>query len=406
MNRPLFLASCVLLLLAPGWAQTGVRVDHTCTQLAAIPANWITKAKQVLHIAYGHTSHGSQLTSGMSGLVTFSKGGPQFAFNNGGSNGALDLHDRAMGGDVGYYPQWVNNTRAYLDNPANKDVNVIIWSWCGQVSTYTQQRMVDAYLAPMTKLEKDYPQVTFVYMTGHLDINKYQNTYDRNQQIRAYCKANNKVLYDFADIESFDPDGKFYQFANDNCDYFNKNKVKLGNWAINWQNSHVLGVDWYSCSSAHSQPLNANLKAYAAWWLWARLAGWQGTTALKADAASISAQTGGRVQFTLSAGAAFANRGYILVGSASGTSPGVVLPGGKTILPIVLDQLTWITLDPLNKSVFNNFWANLDSTGAATASLILGPVTTDLIGYSMHYAYGVYNPYDFTSNAVAVRIVR
>jgi len=38
----------------------------------------------------------------------------------------------------------VNNTRAYLDAPANKDVNVIIWSWCGQVSTYTQQRMIEA----------------------------------------------------------------------------------------------------------------------------------------------------------------------------------------------------------------------------------------------------------------------
>jgi len=35
-------------------------------------------------------------------------------------------------------------------------------------------------------------------------------------------------------------------------------------------------VDWYRCGSAHSQPLNANRKAYAAWWLWARLAGWNG----------------------------------------------------------------------------------------------------------------------------------
>jgi hypothetical protein len=33
-------------------------------------------------------------------------------------------------------------------------------------------------------------------------------------------------------------------------------------------------VDWYSCSSAHSEPLNANRKACAAWWLFARLAGW------------------------------------------------------------------------------------------------------------------------------------
>jgi hypothetical protein len=36
----------------------------------------------------------------------------------------------------------------------------------------------------------------------------------------------------------------------------------------------VEGVDWYNCDSAHSQPLNANRKAYAAWWLWCRLAGW------------------------------------------------------------------------------------------------------------------------------------
>jgi len=30
------------------------------------------------------------------------------------------------------------------------------------------------------------------------------------------------------------------------------------------------------CGSAHSEPLNANLKAYASWCLFARLAGWDG----------------------------------------------------------------------------------------------------------------------------------
>ena len=48
------------------------------------------------------------------------------------------------------------------------------------------------------------------------------------------------------------------------------------NWATAWQNSHTENVDWYNCSPAHSQALNGNLKAYAAWWLWARLAGWPG----------------------------------------------------------------------------------------------------------------------------------
>jgi hypothetical protein len=35
-----------------------------------------------------------------------------------------------------------------------------------------------------------------------------------------------------------------------------------------------VNVDWYECSAAHSQALNGNRKAYAAWWLWASLAGW------------------------------------------------------------------------------------------------------------------------------------
>jgi hypothetical protein len=56
--------------------------------------------------------------------------------------GALELHDRAMAGDVGYYPQLVGETRKYLDNPANKVVNVIASSWCGQHASRTRQTMI------------------------------------------------------------------------------------------------------------------------------------------------------------------------------------------------------------------------------------------------------------------------
>jgi hypothetical protein len=287
---------CATLLLTVGsaWADP-VIIDHRHTDITQIPQTAIEQAKTNLHIAYGHTSHGSQLTSGMTGLVAFANAGGLglslptdiFEWNNGGNNGALDFHDQAMAGDVGYYPQWENNTRTYLDNPANADVNVIIWSWCGQASDYTEQEMIDRYLAPMAQLEQDYPDVTFVYMTGHLDGGgETGNLNQRNQQIRNFCTTNEKALYDFADIESYDPDGLINYMvldANDACAYDSDgNGSRDQNWAINWQNSHTQGLDWYSCESAHSQALNANRKAYAAWWLWATLAGWNPSEANRA----------------------------------------------------------------------------------------------------------------------------
>lgn len=265
--------------------KSSITIDHRSVNITKIPESAILAAKEGLHIAYGHTSHGSQLITGMNGLVSFTNNGGKglslpnniFNWNNGGSDGALDLHDKAMDGDVGYYPAWVNNTKEYLDDPANSDVNVIMWSWCGQVSQkHKSDKLWDEFLKPMTELEEQYPNVAFVYMTGHVDIEVDSDNKAANDDIRTFCEENNKILYDFADIERYDPDGNYYEFVNDNCDYYNAQGNKLGNWATEWQNSHTEGVDWYNCSSAHSEPINANQKAYAAWWLFARIAGWDG----------------------------------------------------------------------------------------------------------------------------------
>jgi hypothetical protein len=252
-------------------------IDHRCINVNTIPSESISAAKKNLHIAYSHTSHGSQVTDGMTGLTSFK--GTLYSWNNGGSGGALDLHDYAMSGDLGAPDRtsWATQTRTYL--AANADVNVIIWSWCGQVSTSTEAD-ITAYLNLMSGLEKDFKNVKFVYMTGHLDgTGLTGNLHLRNEQIRNYCKTNNKILFDFADIECYNPDGVYFgaKKPNDACDYDNDGNGSLeSNWAIQWQNTHTQGKDWYNCSSAHSQPLNANQKAYAAWWLWARIAGWDG----------------------------------------------------------------------------------------------------------------------------------
>lgn len=251
-------------------------IDHRCTKLNSIPSEWITKAKQDLHIAYSHTSHGSQITDGMSGLIDFK--GELFNWNNGGSGDALDLHDYAMAGDLGNPDRtsWETRTRTYL--AAKSDVNVVIWSWCGQVSNATEAD-INTYLNLMSSLENDFKNVKFVYMTGHLDGSGLTGTLHlRNEQIRNYCKNNNKILYDFADIECYNPDDVYFgdKKPDDGCFYDPDGDGTLdGNWATEWQNAHTQGIHWYNCSSAHSEPLNANQKAYAAWWLWAKLAGWE-----------------------------------------------------------------------------------------------------------------------------------
>lgn len=290
-----FTTLLILILLFTGYtalAADAIIADHLCTDITQLPQSAIEQAKANLHIAYGHTSHGSQLTTGMNGLINFANGGGLglslptdiFAWNNGGSDGALDLEegdgygDGWIDHDCGYYPDWVDETREYLNDPSHADVNVMIWSWCGQASGYTEQQMIDQYLDPMSQLEQDYPDVTFVYMTGHADgSGETGNLHLRNQQIRDYCIANGKALYNFYDIELYDPDGNYFgdKLVEDDCDYDSDGDGgRDANWASDWQNAHEEGVDWYSCSSAHSQPLNANRKAYAAWWLWARLAGW------------------------------------------------------------------------------------------------------------------------------------
>ena len=270
---------------------TDMIIDHTCTDITQLDEDDIDQAKAVLHIAYGHTSHGSQLTTGMTGLVGFINGGGLglslpgdiFEYNSGGTSGALDLRDTPFSGasDLGNPDRsaWATATRNYLDNPSNSEINVIMWSWCGQADTPISN--IDVYLNLMENLIADYPDVSFVFMTGHLTGSGEDGQLNiANEHIRNHCRTNNRILYDFADIESYDPNGLINYMelqANDNCDYdSDDNGSRDRNWAVDWQNAHTQDVDWYICSSAHSQPLNANQKAYAAWWMFARLAGWTG----------------------------------------------------------------------------------------------------------------------------------
>ncbi|HPG38600.1 MAG TPA: T9SS type A sorting domain-containing protein [bacterium] len=292
MKAKLLIAVAIMFCTSMAFAAGPIIIDHTCIDIYQVPIEYINAAKTNLHIGYGFTSHGSQIVSGMSGLIGFMNtktGYPQnlFAYNSSGSGGALHLYEGSgydEGGnlslDAGYYSNWVDKTRAFLGAPnasgrgsSRPEYNVIMWAWCGQLSGYSHDDLYNMYINDMNQLEQDYFGVTFVYMTGHSDGSGLEGTlHNRNTEMRNYCIANNKVLFDFYDIECYNPDGVYFgdKYVTDECNYSG------GNWAIDWQNAHTEGVDWYSCEPAHTQPIVGNMKAYAIWWLWARLAGWAG----------------------------------------------------------------------------------------------------------------------------------
>jgi hypothetical protein len=284
----------------PNVNDNGVVFDHTCRDLSLIPETAINNAKNTLHIAYNHTSHGSQLISGMDSLEEFPEYSGLYSWSTEGQADTLDLSDNGIPstepdlsqGDyinILMVTPWVTATRNFLDNPSNSHINVIMWSWCS-INGHDAQRYVDN----MEILISEYPDVIFIFMTGHAegqseDMSENSVHYN-NQLIRQHCEQYNRYLYDFADIEAYDPDGVYYWdlAMQDNLDYAGGH-----NWAVEWlaaNTGSVLyrlttgdGVDGFGgCTScAHSDnpigtTLNCILKANAAWYMFAVLAGWEG----------------------------------------------------------------------------------------------------------------------------------
>jgi hypothetical protein len=273
-------------------------IDHGCIELSRIPVQWINAARANLRVTFGHTSHGSQLPTGMvvlrDSLAGYQYFNDHYYYDTGSGSpaaaGMLSFWDGVPGGDLGNPDRvtWKGLTDTMLSNVDGAYAvyphfrNVVMWSWCGQVG-WADTNDIVTYLSLMTQLEQSYPSVTFVYMTGHLDgSGAAGNLNVRNQQIRAYCRANNKVLFDFADIESYDPNGLVnYMTLNctDGCNYDSSGTTV--NWAASWvarNPNHELTRLANACGScAHSEQLNCIMKARAFWWMMARLAGWDGT---------------------------------------------------------------------------------------------------------------------------------
>lgn len=122
---------------------------------------------------------------------------------------------------------------------------------------------------------------------------------------------------------------------------------------------------------------------------------------------SISLALGGGQTWTIDAGAGFAGRPYLVLGSASGFAPGFALDG--TPVPLNPDAYTSFTVGSANTGPLVATFGLLDGTGAAIAGLQLPAASTpSLAGLVLHHAAVVYGPIfsiDLATNPVAVSLV-
>jgi hypothetical protein len=278
-------------------------INHNCTDLSTIPENRIDSAKIKLKVTYQHTSHGSQLVSGIKAIRSVYGGVYEYTSSSHGLVPGVFLNDYGMpgAGDLGHNGDlaWRDATIEILDDP-DCDRNVVIWSWCGGVSD-NDTNGIYTYLNAMSELEESYPDIKFVYMTGHLDGGGATGNLNlMNNLIRNYCTENGKILFDFADIESYAP-GEAQNYmewcALDGLNYDpDCNDPWSGpNWGEEWITAHpdhAYTTVTESCTEcAHSSSpwqakLNCTLKGNAFWWMLATLAGWNQNVGIAGDATS------------------------------------------------------------------------------------------------------------------------
>jgi len=126
--------------------------------------------------------------------------------------------------------------------------------------------------------------------------------------------------------------------------------------------------------------------------------------AMTSDVETVSIAGFGTQVLSLDAGLANAGRDYLILGSFTGTDPGITLGTGVNI-PVNFDFYTTLTVDFPNVFVANGL-GTLDGNGEATASFTVFPGTpAAAAGTILQHAFILLSPKDYASNAVPLTLV-
>ena len=176
--------------------------------------------------------------------------------------------------------------------------------------------------------------------------------------------------------------------------------AQLGPWAavtyagsggapdVNWAASPdvVVAPGMYQVLSSDAATWSYNAQSMDSGF--AMVSGCDAPTPLSSSVSEIQVATGGVQPFALDAGAAFGGLTYLLLGSASGSSPGFPIDG--LLLPLNADAYTITTLIAPNSAPLSASLGTLDASGKATAQFTLpGGLPPAFVGLELDHAFVV-----------------
>ncbi len=262
----------------------GLIIDHSCIDLGAVPSQWIDAAQSDVRVHYAHTSHGSQITTGL-GRIEASDA----TFDSSIGGGYLPTDSGALCILDGNPPESYITPDLYWQGPSaraltqttiddNPTLTVSLWSWCTQLDYYDAAGTQE-YLDAMTMLENANPGITFIYMTSNAQAggSSGYNRWINNQMVRQYCLDNDKILFDFADLDCWSG-GEHSTYAYDDGEQVHDVPIEH--------------EDFNGDEAGHTTYTSCEQKARAFWWMVATLAGWDNPYTSSSSTSSTATGTG------------------------------------------------------------------------------------------------------------------